>query len=463
VTFSIKAEEVTASRVKGAGNAYLTSYDNEWVDRGSCSLTSGKTPGKCAFTPSSAGLYSIQASVTDTHNRVHTSEMCRWVTGMGRVVWQEPADMSLSVVPEKDTYHVGDRARYLVRNPFPGARALITIERLGVIKSWVQVLKGSTPVVEFPIEPDYVPGFYLSVVVMSPRVAPAPGTDPIDGDGVDLGRPTYRIGYLEVKVTDPYKSLDVNIKSSKPSYKPGDNVSLQLQARPHEKAGTKGEPVEFAIAVLDQSVFDLIQDGKKYFDPYQGFYQLDSLDVFNFGLLSRLVGLQKFEKKGANAGGDGGAGFDMRVVKNYVAYWNPAVKADAKGRAQVQFKLPDNLTGWRVFAVAVTPTDHLGLGDYKFQSTKPTELQPVMPNQVTQGDHFTAGFNVLNRSNKARDLTVTLNATGIIEGGKQAVTQTLRLEPFQRHTVWLPLATLGEGTVRLTATAGDSIDRDGLA
>jgi uncharacterized protein YfaS (alpha-2-macroglobulin family) len=473
VSFSIKAEEVTAARVKGAGNAYLTSYDKEWVDRGSCAATSGKSAQKCAFTPSSAGLYSIQASVTDSHSRVHTTELCTWVTGKGRVVWEEPPDMSLSIVPEKETYHVGDRARYLVRNPFPGARALITIERLGVIKSWVQALSGNTPVIEFPIEPDYLPGFYLSVVVMSPRVAPVPGSGPIDADPVDadhidadrvdLGRPTYRIGYLQVKVTDPYKALDVHIKSAKASYKPGDVVSLELKAQPRHGTGAKTEPVEFAIAVLDESVFDLIQDGKKYFDVYEGFYRLDPLDVFNFGLLNRLVGLQKFEKKGANAGGDGGAGFDLRVVKNYVAYWNPSVRADAQGRATVQFKLPDNLTSWRVFAVAVTPTDHLGLGDTKFLSTKSTEVQPVMPNQVTQGDRFTAGFNVLNRSNKARSLTVTLNAGGVIEGGKQTHSEVVRLDPFQRRTVWLPLVTVAPGAVRLTAVAADAADHDGLA
>ncbi len=180
-------------------------------------------------------------------------------------------------------------------------------------------------------------------------------------------------------------------------------MTLQLQASPHRGKRTD-EKVELAVVVLDEAVFDLIQDGKSYFDPYRGFYQLDELDLTNFGLLNRLVGLQKFEKKGANAGGDGGAGFDMRVVKNYVAYWNPSVATDKRGRAKVQFKLPDNLTGWRVFALAVTPGDRLGLGDYKFQSSKPTELRPVMPNQLTQGDRFTAGFSLLNRADKARDL-----------------------------------------------------------
>ncbi len=99
--------------------------------------------------------------------------MCTWVTGKGRVLWEEPADMSLSLIPEKPSYKVGEHARYLVKNPFPGARALITIERYGVIKQWVQVLAGNTPVIDFKVEPDFVPGFYLSVVVTSPRVAGA--------------------------------------------------------------------------------------------------------------------------------------------------------------------------------------------------------------------------------------------------------------------------------------------------
>src|SRR6266404_4766464 len=70
--------------------------------------------------PSRPGLYSITASVTDTHGRTHTTELCMWVTGKGRVLWEEPADMSLSVILEKESYKVGDHARYLVKNPFPG-------------------------------------------------------------------------------------------------------------------------------------------------------------------------------------------------------------------------------------------------------------------------------------------------------------------------------------------------------
>ena len=462
VTVSIKVEVVNAARVKGAGAAFLTSYEPRWEDDGACTGTSGIDPQACTFTPSRPGLYSITATINDTHGRSHTTELCLWGTGKGRVLWQEPADMSLSIVPEKDSYKVGDRARYLVKNPFPGAQALITVERFGVIKHWVQALSGNTPIVEFTIEPDFVPGFYLSVVVMSPRVAPVPGATTLDKEGIDLGRPTYRIGYLKVPVTDPYKTLEIRIKSDHPSYKPRQTVKLSLSATPHGEPSSK-QPIEYAVAVLDEAVFDLIQDGKKYFDPYHGLYSLDNLDLVNYSLLTRLIGLQKFEKKGANSGGDGGAGFDMRSVSQYVAYWNPSVMADKRGAAAVSFQLPDNLTGWRVFAIATTPGDRLGLGDYKFKSSKLTELRPVLPNQLTSGDRFTAGFSVLNRSDKTRTIDVELKALGPIEGTSAQTHQSIALAPFKRETIWLPVTTVSDGTLKLTAVASDTLDKDAIA
>jgi alpha-2-macroglobulin len=462
VDVSITGEVTTAARIKGAGDAYLTSYESQWKADGACAGPSGKDPKSCNFTPSHPGLYSITATVRDTKGRAHTAEMCRWVTGKGRVLWEEPTDMSLSVVPEKSAYKVGDHARYLIKNPFPGARALITIERLGVIKHWVQPLSGNTPVIDFKIEPDFVPGFYLSVVVISPRVAPAPNAAALDKDGVDLGRPTYRIGYLKVPVADPAKGLDVQIKSDRPSYKPRDTVKLDFSVKPRIAEPSK-EPVELAVVVLDEAVFDLIQDGKSYFDPYRGMYHLDNLDLENYGLLTRLIGLQKFEKKGANSGGDGGAGFDMRSIGKYVAYWNSSVLADKHGKASVAFQLPDNLTGWRVFAIAATPGDRLGLGDYKFKSSKLTELRPVLPNQLTAGDHFTAGFSVLNRADKTRTLEVELQARGPIEAGSATAHRTLTLGAFKRETVWLPVSTTGDGVIKLTAVAFDPLDKDALS
>ncbi|MCP4697019.1 MAG: large extracellular alpha-helical protein [Gammaproteobacteria bacterium] len=460
VEMRIQRRVTKAARVKSAGNAYLTQYTHKWEDAGACSAVSGKEPGDCAFTPLHSGIYRIIADIRDTQDRTHTSTLRQWVSGKGAVVWETSPSHGLTVIPEKKTYRVGETARYLIKNPYPGAKALITIERYGILKHWVQTFENSVQVLEFPIEADYIPGYFLSVLVTSPR------TDkPLGKNLVDLGKPAFRMGYVQVDVKDPYKELLVDIDTDKPVYKPRQEVILDLHAKARQAGVT--EPVELAVAVLDESVLDLLAKGRDYFDPYKGFYTLDELDVKNFNILLRLVGRQKFEKKGANPGGDGGgADLSLRSVFKFVSYWNPAIKTDEAGRAQVKFQVPDNLTGWRVLAMAVTPGERMGLGDANFKVNLPVEVRPVLPNQVTEGDSFQAGFSVMNRSETTRTLKVDIRASGplkIINGAAlSGVTQSLTVAPYKRKTVWLPLQTADAGKIKLSAFAGDEEVQDGL-
>ena len=324
---------------------------------------------------------------------------------------------------------MGDTARYLVKNPFPGAQALVTIERYGVLQSRVQTLESATPIIELEIQEDYLPGFFLSVVVMSPRVEKPPA----DGQ-VDLGKPAFRMGYVKVPVADPYKEIDVQVEPQRDTYKPRERVTVNLQAAVRHPVAP--EPIELAVTVLDESVFDLLAQGRDYFDPYKGFYTVDGLDLANYSLLMRLVGRQKFEKKGANAGGGGGLDISLRSVFKFVSYWNPSIKTDAQGRAAIEFEVPDNLTGWRVLAMAATPGDRMGLGEGSFKVNRPTEIRPVMPNQVTEGDSFEAGFSVMNRTSQNRKLTVTITAEGVIETAAgqndREVSRTLDVAPYKR-------------------------------
>ncbi|CCQ89813.1 conserved exported hypothetical protein [Nitrospina gracilis 3/211] len=464
VSIKIERHVTKASRVKGAGNAYLTQYTHSWEKAGDCKGTPSAEAKVCTFTPEEPGSYRLTATITDTKGRTHTASLRTWVAGKGRVVWAEDNTHALQLIPEKEEYQIGDTARFLVQNPFPGAKALISVERYGVLKQWVTTFDTATPVVEFDVEPDFLPGFYLSVLVVSPRVE-----KPLDETGVDLGKPTFRMGYTRVPVKDPYKELVVTARTEKGQYKPRDTIKVALNVKPRFDAGDR--PYELAVAVLDEAVFDLLQGGRDYFDPYKGLYHLGALDLKNFSLLTRIVGRQKFEKKGANPGGDGGADLAMRSLFKFVSYWNPALTPDANGNVSIEFEAPDNLTGWRVLAFAVTPNDLMGLGEGTFKVNKETELRPVMPNQVTEGDAFNAGFSVMNRTDKARDITVTIKAEGHIDIRKQtAITKTITLEPFKRQTVFLPITTIHlpqtrdieKGEVRFRVTAGDDTDRDGL-
>ena len=479
VDITVEYEQVKSAKVKGAGNAYITNYTRQWIGSGTCKTKSKAEPSLCHFTPELPGSYRMTARIKDTKGKSHSTTSYAWVVGKGRVVWEQPNDNSLQIIPEQTEFKIGDRARYLIKNPFPGTKALVTLERYGVLKSWVQTLEGSTPLIDFEIEKDFMPGVYLSVTVMSPRVdAPLPKF----GE-VDLGKPSFKTGYVSIPVIDPYKQMDVEVSIEEEVYKPRDIVNVKLSAAPRIK--DQSEKIEIAVAVLDEAVLDLIQGGETYFDPYKGFNSLDGLDLRNFSLLTQLVGRQKIEKKGANAGGDGGADLSLRTLFKFVSYWNPSIIPDENGEANISIEVPDNLTGWRVLAFAVTPTDRMGLGHSNFKVNRPTEIRPLMPNQVTEGDSFVAGFSVMNRTDKTRNINVELTASGSLETDGQLKTcrpavslspttcshqKTVKLGPYKRETIYMPLRTatlphnrsVTSGTIRFNARASDALDGDGV-
>lgn len=463
VTVRFEKQDVKASRVKSAGSTYQSQFITQWNKVGECKGTSAHEPQTCGFTPRNSGYYRAVATVLDSKGRTHEARSYLWVTGSDYVLWEDGSDNALPLVPEKTSYQVGDTARYLVRNPYPGATALITIERYGVIDHFVQVLEGSTPTISFPVKPDYLPGFYLSVTVMSPRV-----DKPLKVGEVDLGKPAYRLGYVEVPVTDSYKEITVTPKVAKEEYRPRDEVEVTLHAAP-KNPGAEGQPIEVTAIVIDDAVFDLISGGRDYFDPYKGLWSLSGLDLENYSLLNRLVGRQKFEKKGANPGGDGGVDLSLRNLFKFVSYWNPSLPVDAKGNASFRFTVPDNLTRWRVLAIAATPNDRFGLGEASFRVNRPTEIRPVMPNQLYEGDRFTARFSVMNRTDKARELAVDIEAIGALatDNGSAHLRQTVHAEPYERAFVSMELPVSAridhdDATISFTASAQDASDGDAV-
>ncbi|MBF0101866.1 MAG: large extracellular alpha-helical protein [Desulfobacterales bacterium] len=450
--------ETKAARVKGAGNAYLTQYTDEWVIETENEYLSGDKPKPAQFIPKQAGFYRITAEIYDTQNRIHQSTCDLYVLGKGQVFWHEPEDYHLVIVPEKSNYRIGETVRLMIKNPFPGAMALFTIERFGVIKHWLQTLETSMPVIEIPVEQDYMPGFYVSVLVVSPRV---PGALPEVGQ-VDLAKPSFRMGYISLPVKDSAKEIQMDVKSEQGMYKPGDTVRVSIHTRLPE--GAPKEKLELGVTVLDEAVFDLLIKGRSTFDPYEGFYQFEGLDVRNFSLLTRLLGRQQFEKKGATPGGDGGPDLGMRSNFKFVSYWNSALLTDSDGNASIEFQAPDNLTGWRVLVFGVSKTDLMGLGQGTFKVSRSTEIRPVMPNQVLEGDVFSAGFRILNRMDNSRDITVHVQIKGSIDTQKTPSTfeTKISLLPFKGESVFFPVQTQKNGKLIFEVQAFDTLDKDGL-
>ncbi|MCL5460466.1 hypothetical protein M3M33_17645, partial [Loigolactobacillus coryniformis] len=75
-----------------------------------------------------------------------------------------------------------------------------------------------------------------------------------------------------------------------------------------------------------------------------------------------------------------------------LAYWNPSVLTDKSGKAEVEFKLPDNLTTWRVLVVAVDKSHRFGFGSGTFRTSKKVMIEPALPSFLTEGDSLNSRF-----------------------------------------------------------------------
>ena len=445
VRIELQRRVISSVRVKNGAGDFTPEEKVDWKTEGACKAESGKAPAKCALTPKQPGSYRIVASVTDTRGRVQRSSLSTWVTGVGGVVW--PQGKGVTLVPDKTSYHVGDTAHVLVQNPYPGARALVTVERYGVLWKKLVTLKGGAPVIDVPIGADCFPGAYLSVAIFSPRVSPP--ADP------DLGRPELALGYMALKVSGKGSALKVDVQPAAAQYKPRQTVQVDVNV--HGQDGHAPGRTRLVAIVVDQSVVDLLQQGVKYYDPLARFYAPpNGPDVTNFSLAEQLLTqLQPKLGKGENPGGGGGesAGPNVRSNFSYATYWNDKLTTDAAGHAHFSFTLPDNLTRWRILVIAMRPGAEMGLGNTSVQVNLPLQIQPALPNQMHVGDQFGAAFNITNRTTKTLHVHTRIEANGPIEGGKAEATDALKLGAFGHGLRWLQLAATGPGSITLTASA----------
>ena len=470
LTIKVLRRTTNTARIQSLDQSYKRRDTEHWEEVRLCESDSASERLECRYVPQRAGLIRVTASCADDRLRCSVVKRVMSVVGPGRVLWSGRSGKRMSMEFGGQSLDVGDTAEILVKNPLPGAQALVTVERYGVLDHWTEQFDDSAELLSIPIVPDYLPGVHASVVLTVPRAEGTAAVSVSEIGPVDLGKPDYRWGTVEIPVASDHRRLAVDVVPRRSNYKPREKVRVRLRARAIHRAKEK-EPVEFAVAVLDEGVLDLLPKGEAYFDPYEGFNKLRARGVHDYNLLTQILGRQEIKNKGATSGGDGGGALDLRSVSRFVGYWNPSIAADGRGRAKFEFTLPDNITGWRVLALASTPTRRFGLGQGSFVASVPTQVRPATPNQVHSGDAFDAEFVVTNRMNRPREVGVTVSASGDLKGESLTQTSTVRLDAGGRAKVSVPVVAkelplspngTSNGAIRFEVRATDRHDRDGL-
>ena len=172
-------------------------------------------------------------------------------------------------------------------------------------------------------------------------------------------------------------------------HRPGQEVTVNINTA----VQGKGVPADVTLMVVDEGVLSLT--GYKRPDLMDVFYSPAQLSVSTADNRVFIIGQRNFGEKGENRGGGGGSsdklgGADLRSHFEFTPYFNASVRTDARGRGSVKFTLPDNLTTFRIMAVAATVRE-FGGAETEVNVSKPLMVTAKMPRFARTGDKFKCG------------------------------------------------------------------------
>ncbi len=403
-----------------------------------------------AFTPRRGGVYRVRAFGQDAEGREIRSGSYFWVWGgRSRVHWRRESNNRIELIADKDEYQVGDVAEILIPSPYSGTvQALVTVERGRILESQVRELKTSSEVLRLPITEAHVPNIFVSVVIVQGAEQAADGLA------------SFKMGLIKLPVAVEAKELHISLTPDKDMaagehYGPRQEATYDLRVTDYE-----GRPVEaeLSLRLADLAVLALADEqGPTLLDT---FWRDRGLGVkTSLPLVVALEPLNRELKPRAKGGGGGeGEGGLVRSRFADTAFWDPVVRTDAQGRAQVTVQLPDNLTTWRMQARGVTAETLVGRAEVDILSTLDLLVRPVLPRFFVVGDRAEIATIVHNNTAEALEVEVGIAVEGLTLQGDDA--QTVRVPAGDKVKVAWPVEVpAGEQVkVRMWASAGELYD-----
>ena len=280
----------------------------------------------------------------------------------------------------------------------------------------------------------------------------------------DVGRPSFKVGYIALSVNPKIKKLNVSIESGKKEYRPGDSVEVKINVK---DINGKPQIAEVTLSVADLGVLNLI--GYRMLDPFETFYSERGLAVVTTETRMHIIEQRSYDEKGQEVGGGGAAlksGLDIPdadgIRKDFrpSAYWNPSIRTNDQGYAAIKFKLPDNLTSFEMMGVAHTKESDFGYGENSLTVNKPLLLQPSLPRFARVGDKFKSGVVIMNYSEKEKSITLTTTVQCLKWNNKDTSSYTLL--PGQAKEILFDFEAEKIGTAKFIFRARSDSNNDGL-
>lgn len=428
-----------------------------------CELSTTDKPSSCALAPPRAGFYLVRASAADRRGNPAAAADYVHVLGAGAGLSDAGETLDLEMVPDRKVYDAGQTARVLVKSPFRSAEAMVTVERAGIFSQRVITLSGPTPTIDVPITEDLWPNAFVSVVLVRGRVKPAPANP----EEADAEGPAVRVGYASLPLRVDSRRLEVTVTPDRTEVRPGATLRVDVDVLDPRGKGARAEVTLYAV---DEGVLSLLD--YKLPDPMPVFGSPRSLLVSTVEtreslgrILSPLEAILKTPPPRMGATSVEVSGFLRRDFRT-TAYYNPSLITDDKGRASATFKLPDNLTAYRIMAVAATAGEQFGSAEARVRANLPLTASPAVPRVLRAGDTAEAGVVVTLGQGAAiaakgprSKIEVRASAEGVALRGEAV--KTVELGAGESVEVRFPFAAerVGKARLRFQVKSGDAEDK----
>lgn len=494
-------------------------YKTKEVDPQDCQVTAAADPSLCEVKTDEGGEYQVTATITDSKGRPNQTKLTFWVSGGDQPPSRDVARQEVQLIPNAKEYKAGDTAELLVQSPFFPAEGLVSWRRSGIVKTERISLSGPTATIKVPISDAMVPNLYVQVDLVG---SAARTNDKGEPDDKLPKRPAYAMGQINLPVPAKQRTLSVSVAPAAAKVGPGESTSIAVEVK--DAAGKPVTGAETAVIVVDEAVLSLT--GYTFPNPIGTFYGQRSSDARDHYLRAFVKLAQPDAAQLAQASSAGeeeesrgevvtitgssrdaaapvmsaapppppapapmtpGAATKRAVNKkalaedadsngqapttaiairsnfNPLAAFSPAVKTGADGKATLTVKVPDNLTRYRIVAIASSGERNFGKGESALTARLPLMVRPSPPRFLNFGDTFKLPVVLQNQTDAPMTVRVAVRATNaaITDGGGREVV----VPANDRVEVQFPAAAEMAGTARfqILGASGKASDAAELA
>ena len=464
---------------------------------------------------SKAGQYRLSYQVTDSQNHVIEGGYVFTIRGEGDDGSQYRFS-KIELVPDKSEYAPGDRVRLQINTDREGAAVVLFVRPANGIYLLPDVIPmtGKSTVVDIPVTQKDMPNFFVEALSVydgklysEVREIIVPPQKRVLNVAIQPSQKAYRPGQdakFKINITDyngePYQGTAVmTVYDRALEYISGGSNVPEIRSffwkwrRQHQSQTEsslarrfynlrrKKEVVMRNIGVFGHLMFQDVSDAEGSESDQILVEQASRTEMAPAAAESRMAGksLVAKEKKAdrfdaANLApakrelaGEPGTPEDLvkpavRTKFADTAFWSGTILADSSGMAEINFTMPENLTGWKAIVWSMGHGTKVGQGSVDVVTRKDLILRLQAPRFFVETDEVVLSANVHNYLKNRKTARVMLEFEGgcLALSEKDKAVKSVMIDPDgEKRVDWqVKVVKEGEAVIRMKALTDEESD-----